>query len=74
MKSFISMNSSTFSVEKAVPENVQVLTSYVGDELEIMDPYGGALPAYGLCYETLRKSIKKLVKKLNEENESEGEV
>ena len=60
--------------EKAVPENVQVLTSYVGDELEIMDPYGGALPAYGLCYETLRKSIKKLVKKLNEENESEGEV
>ena len=42
----------------------------VGDELEILDPYGGALPAYGLCYETLRKSIKKLVKKLNEE---EGE-
>ena len=47
-----------------------VLTEYVGDELEILDPYGGALPAYGLCYETLRKSIKKLVKKLNEE---EGE-
>ena len=59
--------------ENAVPENVQVLTSYVGDELEIMDPYGGALPAYGLCYETLRKSIKKLVKKLNEENDNEGE-
>ena len=56
--------------ENAVPENIQVLTKYVGDELEILDPYGGALPAYGLCYETLRKSIKKLVKKLNEE---EGE-
>ena len=51
--------------ENAVPENRQVLTKYVGDELEILDPYGGALPAYGLCYETLRKSIKKLVKKLN---------
>lgn len=55
--------------EDVNPEDVQVLTEYVGDELEIMDPYGGALPAYGLCYETLRKSIKKLVKKLNEGDE-----
>ena len=59
-----------FQNENAVPANIHVLTEYVGDELEILDPYGGALPAYGLCYETLRKSIKKLVKKLNEE---EGE-
>ena len=51
---------------EATEEQVQVLTDYVGDELEIMDPYGGTLQAYGLCYETLRKSIKKLVKKLNE--------
>ena len=51
--------------ENAKPEAVHVLTEYVGDELEILDPYGGTLPAYGLCYETLRKSIKKLVKKLN---------
>lgn len=51
--------------ENAKQEDVHVLTEYVGDELEILDPYGGALPAYGLCYETLRKSIKKLVKKLN---------
>ena len=56
--------------ENAITENIHVLTEYVGDELEILDPYGGALPAYGLCYETLRKSIKKLVKKLNED---EGE-
>ena len=46
-------------------ENVYVLTGFVGDELEILDPYGGPLQAYGLCYETLRKSIKKLVKILN---------
>lgn len=57
--------------ENAIPENIQVLTSFVGDELEIIDPYGGALPAYGLCYETLRKSIKKLVTMLNE---NEGEI
>lgn len=50
----------------ADPENVQVLTQLVGDELEIINPYGGTLQAYGLCYETLNKSIKKLVDKINE--------
>ena len=43
-------------------ENVYVLTELVGDELEILDPYGGSLQSYGLCYETMRKSIIKLVK------------
>lgn len=52
--------------ENADPENIFVLTELVGDELEILDPYGGALPSYGLCYETLRKSIKKLAAILNE--------
>ena len=53
--------------ENATAERVHVLTDFVGDELEILDPYGGSLQSYGLCYETLRKSIKKLVKILNEE-------
>lgn len=47
-------------------EHVQVLTTFVGDELEIIDPYGGPLQSYGVCYETLNKSIKKLVEKINE--------
>lgn len=51
----------------ATTENVYVLTDFVGDELEIIDPYGGSLQSYGLCYETLRKSIKKLVKIINGE-------
>ena len=46
-------------------ENVYTLTDFVGDELEIIDPYGGNLQSYGLCYESLRKSLKKLVKILN---------
>ncbi len=50
----------------ADPENVHVLTELVGDELEILNPYGGTLQAYGLCYETLRKTILKLVNLLNE--------
>ncbi|MFP3155680.1 phosphotyrosine protein phosphatase [Lachnospiraceae bacterium ZAX-1] len=45
--------------------NVHVLTQLVGDELEIMDPYGGTLRSYGICYETLNNSIKKLVDQLN---------
>lgn len=51
--------------DNASVENVYVLTDFVGDELEILDPYGGPLQSYGLCYETLRKSLKKLVKILN---------
>ncbi|MCR4956778.1 MAG: phosphotyrosine protein phosphatase [Lachnospiraceae bacterium] len=42
--------------------NVQVLTDLTGDELEIMDPYGGTLQSYGLCYESLSIVIQKLVK------------
>ena len=52
--------------ETAIPENIYVLTELVGDELEILDPYGGSLQAYGLCYETMRKTIQKLVNLLNE--------
>lgn len=50
---------------EADPEDVQVLTEFVGDELEIVNPYGGALQLYGLCYETLFSSIGKLVSMLD---------
>ena len=53
--------------ENVIPENIHVLTELVGDELEILDPYGGSLQSYGLCYETMRKSIQKLVNILNED-------
>lgn len=47
-------------------EDVWVLTELVGDELEIIDPYGGSLQSYGLCYETMYQTIRKLVNILNE--------
>ncbi len=53
------------------PEDVQVLTEFVGEELEILDPYGGTLQSYGLCYETMRKTIKKLADCLNGEEGTE---
>lgn len=48
-------------------EHLDVLSHFVGEELETLDPYGGQLPNYGLCYESLRGSIRKLVRILNGE-------
>ena len=50
----------------AVQADVEVLTELTGDELEIINPYGGSLQSYGLCYETLNKTIRKLVNLINE--------
>lgn len=55
--------------EEKLPQ-VQVLTTLVGEELEIMDPYGAPLPSYGLCYESLSKTIKKFAAWLNEQEEA----
>lgn len=52
---------------------VQVLTAVVGEELEIMDPYGAPLPSYGLCFESLAKTIKKFAVWLNEQEERADE-
>ena len=52
--------------EESLEGDVEVLTDLTGDELEILNPYGGTLQSYGLCYETFNKTIKKLVNLLNE--------
>ena len=54
----------TFPMAKEA--HVHVLSVLVGDELETMYPYGGPLQSDGLLYETLCKSLKKLVKLLEE--------
>jgi maltose alpha-D-glucosyltransferase/alpha-amylase len=64
-KGFTSLSNNNIRFENTHIENVYVLTDFVGEELEIFNPYGGSLQSYGLCYESLRKSIKKLVKILN---------
>lgn len=47
-------------------ENTFVLSYYVGEELETFDPYGEPIVTYGLCYEALKETITKLIKKLGE--------
>ena len=53
--------------ESARGENVRVLSDYVGDQLEIMDPYGGTIQSYGLCFELIKTTIKKLVAMLEDD-------
>ncbi|MCR5581363.1 MAG: phosphotyrosine protein phosphatase [Pseudobutyrivibrio sp.] len=48
----------------ATEENTRLLNELVGDELEVMDPYGGSVQTYGLCYEVMKASIEKLMKVL----------
>lgn len=48
-------------------ELVRVLTEFVGIEGELINPYGGSLADYGLCYEGLEVLISRLVVQLNEE-------
>ncbi len=48
----------------ATEENTRLLNELVGDELEVMDPYGGSVQTYGLCYEVLKASIEKLIRVL----------
>lgn len=46
-------------------QNVYVLTDVTGDELEILDPYGGDVMRYGICLKTMENTIKKLADVLN---------
>ena len=49
-------------------EEVYVLTELVGNELEILDPYGESVQMYGLCFETMQNSLKDLAIRLNSSN------
>lgn len=44
--------------------NVHVLTKLTGEELEIMDPYGGDLVTYGLCMESMVRPLRALAQML----------
>ena len=52
--------------ERATEENTFVLSRFVGDELEILDPYGAPLQSYGLCYELIKSSVEKAIGLLQE--------
>ena len=55
-------------VEGADESNTFILTDYVGEELPIMNPFGGTLQTYGICFEMLRTTLGKLSKIFAEES------
>lgn len=52
--------------EASAQENVALLSEYVEDELDILNPYGQSIQVYGLCYETLLNTLTKLREKIQE--------
>lgn len=48
-------------VSRANEDNTFVLSTYVGNELEIPNPYGGSLQLYGLCFESIKETLKSLI-------------
>lgn len=53
--------------ESSDEKSVILLSEYVEEELEVIDPYGQSIQVYGLCYETLSNSLAKLKIKIQEE-------
>lgn len=47
---------------------VYTLKEFVGNDDELLDPYGEELDIYEACYQDIYEVIEQVVKKLNEEN------
>ena len=39
-------------------------SSYMNEELEIIDPYGGTLQTYGLCFEVIKSLVIKMMDRI----------
>ena len=57
------------NIDTATEDNTFILTEYVGEELPIMNPFGGTLQTYGICFEMLKTTLTKLSKMLSEEDD-----
>ena len=60
------------NIETADEDNTFILTDYVGEELPIMNPFGGTLQTYGICFEMLKTTLGKLAVMLEDLEKSEG--
>ena len=47
-------------------DQIHVMTELCGEELEIMDPYGGPVGSYGVCFETMSITLKKFLNLVRE--------
>lgn len=60
-------------IQNTYPNAVHVFTikEYVGENGDVVDPYGGSLVEYEECYIELARLVKKTVYKINEYNETQ---
>ena len=60
-------------IQNTYPNAVNVFTikEYVGENGDVVDPYGGSLVEYEECYIELARLVKKTVYKINEYNETQ---
>lgn len=42
-------------------ENTLVLNELVGDDLEVLDPFGAPIQNYGVCFEILKSSLERVL-------------
>ncbi len=56
-------------VDTATEDNTFILTDFVGEELPIMNPFGGTLQTYGICFEMLKTTLTKLAQMLSKEDQ-----
>ena len=49
-------------------EEVYTLKEFIGNDDELLDPYGEELDIYEACYQDIYEVIEQVVKKLNEED------
>ncbi len=61
-------------LEEYPVENVYTLGEFVGEDTDIIDPYGGEEEQYERCYEDILRRIKKTVEILKKEISEEEET
>lgn len=66
-----SSQKATMKSDYGISDFIFTLKEYVGEDGEIVDPYGGDLVDYENCYSELYRLVKKLVLRLNEEVKEE---
>lgn len=55
-------------------EQIYSLNEYIGEEGDVMDPYGEELPAYEECYRELCRLIEKAVVRIKKEEKKDDSI
>jgi len=60
--------------EFGLAENVYTLKEYIGNDDELLDPYGEEIDVYEACYQDMYRAIEDVKKRFEKENKEEAKV